>query len=103
VDAVTDGGPNGRRAAFLERCPNCSSAGIQEASAAWALASGMAGCGRGQQSGHRPAPAPGPGPRPTDLFREATTLDPEDADLFFNLGYAHWIAREYPQAVAGAA
>jgi tetratricopeptide (TPR) repeat protein len=25
---------------------------------------------------------------------------PNDADLFFNLGYAHWIAREYPQAVA---
>jgi tetratricopeptide (TPR) repeat protein len=33
-------------------------------------------------------------------FREATALDANDADLFFNLGYAHWIAREYPQAVA---
>jgi tetratricopeptide (TPR) repeat protein len=43
---------------------------------------------------------PGSAPRATDLFREATTLDPNDADLFFNLGYAHWISREYPQAVA---
>ena len=42
---------------------------------------------------------PGSGPKAADLFREATTLDPNDADLFFNLGYAHWIAREYPQAV----
>jgi tetratricopeptide (TPR) repeat protein len=43
---------------------------------------------------------PGSGPKATDLFREGTTLDPNDPDLFFNLGYAHWIAREYPQAVA---
>jgi tetratricopeptide (TPR) repeat protein len=43
---------------------------------------------------------PGSGPKATDLFREATTLDANDPDLFFNLGYAHWIAREYPQAVA---
>jgi tetratricopeptide (TPR) repeat protein len=43
---------------------------------------------------------PASGPKATDLFREATTLDPNDPDLFFNLGYAHWIAREYPQAVA---
>jgi tetratricopeptide (TPR) repeat protein len=43
---------------------------------------------------------PGPGPKAADLFREATKLDPADPDLFFNLGYAHWIAREYPQAVA---
>ena len=42
---------------------------------------------------------PGSGPKATDLFRQATALDPTDADLFFNLGYAHWIAREYPQAV----
>jgi hypothetical protein len=38
---------------------------------------------------------PGSGPKATDLFREAGKLDPNDADLFFNLGYAHWIAREY--------
>ena len=43
---------------------------------------------------------PGSGPKASDLFREATTLDPADPDLFFNLGYAHWISREYPQAVA---
>jgi tetratricopeptide (TPR) repeat protein len=42
---------------------------------------------------------PGSGPKATDLFRQATALDPNDADLFFNLGYAHWIAREYPLAV----
>jgi tetratricopeptide (TPR) repeat protein len=43
---------------------------------------------------------PGSGPKATDLFREGTTLDPNDPDLFFNLGYAHWIAREYAQAVS---
>lgn len=43
---------------------------------------------------------PGSGPKATELFRESTMLDPNDADLFFNLGYAHWIAREYPPAVA---
>ena len=43
---------------------------------------------------------PGTGPKASDLFRDATALDTNDADLFFNLGYAHWIAREYPQAVA---
>jgi tetratricopeptide (TPR) repeat protein len=43
---------------------------------------------------------PGTGPKASELFREAATLDPNDPDLFFNLGYAHWIAREYPQAIA---
>jgi tetratricopeptide (TPR) repeat protein len=43
---------------------------------------------------------PGNGPKAAELFREATTLDPTDPDLFFNLGYAHWIAREYPPAMA---
>jgi len=42
---------------------------------------------------------PGNGPKATDLFREATMLDANDADFFFNLGYAHWIGREYAQAV----
>lgn len=43
---------------------------------------------------------PGSGPKASELFREAAVLDPNDPDLFFNLGYAHWIAREYPQAIA---
>ena len=38
--------------------------------------------------------------RPRICFARRRRSIPNDADLFFNLGYAHWIAREYPQAVA---
>jgi tetratricopeptide (TPR) repeat protein len=31
---------------------------------------------------------------PTFYFDKATTLDPTDPDLFFNLGYAYWAARD---------
>ncbi|MGE0042953.1 MAG: tetratricopeptide repeat protein [Vicinamibacterales bacterium] len=37
--------------------------------------------------------------RPTYYFTRATELDPEDADYFFNLGYAYWMERDAAAAV----
>ncbi len=36
----------------------------------------------------------------SSFFLEASKADPTDADLFFNLGYAHWLDREFPAAIA---
>jgi tetratricopeptide (TPR) repeat protein len=32
--------------------------------------------------------------KPTYFFTKATELDPEEADYFFNLGYAYWVERD---------
>jgi tetratricopeptide (TPR) repeat protein/TolB-like protein len=40
------------------------------------------------------------GSRATTYLREATQADPNDPDLFFNLGYAAWFERDTPAAVA---
>ena len=37
------------------------------------------------------------GRTPADYFSDAAELDPADSDLFFNLGYAHWLDKD-PQA-----
>jgi tetratricopeptide (TPR) repeat protein len=37
----------------------------------------------------------------TSLFTEASKLDPEDSDLFFNAGYSSWLAKD-PQAAITA-
>jgi tetratricopeptide (TPR) repeat protein len=37
--------------------------------------------------------------RPTWFFSDATKLDPNDSDLFFNLGYAYWLDKDMPAAV----
>jgi tetratricopeptide (TPR) repeat protein len=37
--------------------------------------------------------------RPTYYFTRATELDPDDADYFFNLGYAYWMERDAAAAV----
>ncbi|HWN84931.1 MAG TPA: tetratricopeptide repeat protein [Vicinamibacterales bacterium] len=101
VDVITDGGPNGRRAAFLGAVSELQLGRYPEASAGLgALHRARPDAAAANNMGIIQLRRPGPGPKAADLFREATTLDPEDADLFFNLGYAHWIAREYPQAVA---
>ena len=39
------------------------------------------------------------GGRPTWFFSDATTLDPNDSDLFFNLGYAFWLDKNMPAAI----
>jgi tetratricopeptide (TPR) repeat protein len=36
----------------------------------------------------------------SSFFAEATRMDPTDAAVFFNLGYAHWLERDIPSAVA---
>jgi tetratricopeptide (TPR) repeat protein len=36
----------------------------------------------------------------SSFFAEAARLDPTDASVFFNLGYAHWLERDIPSAVA---
>ena len=41
----------------------------------------------------RRTPTPQTG-EPTYYFNQAVELDPEDADLYFNLGYAYWRARD---------
>jgi len=35
----------------------------------------------------------------SSFFLEATRADPADADLFFNLGYAHWLEKDVPAAI----
>ena len=39
------------------------------------------------------------GGRPTWFFSDATKLDPNDSDLFFNLGYAFWLDRDMSAAI----
>ena len=43
--------------------------------------------------------AGGGGGRPTWFFSDATKLDPNDSDLFFNLGYAFWLDKDMQQAI----
>ncbi len=101
VDAIPASGPNGRRAAFLEAVSELQLGRHPEAMAGLgALHSVQPDAAAANDMGIVQLRRPGPGPKAAELFREATALDPGDADLFFNLGYAHWIAREYPQAVA---
>ena len=44
-------------------------------------------------------PAGSPGGSAVSYFSQATQVDDADADLFFNLGYAHWLAGDVPSAV----
>lgn len=39
------------------------------------------------------------GAKPAYYFSEASKLDPEDSDLFFNLGYAYWLDKDVAAAV----
>jgi len=90
-----------RRAAFLEAVSELQLGRYQEAWAGFStLQRDHADPALANDMGVVQLRRPGSGPKAADLFREATALDPNDPDLFFNLGYAHWIAREYPQAVA---
>ena len=41
-----------------------------------------------------------PGGRPFSYFVQAVRLDPGDPDIYFNLGYAHWLDRDLAPAVA---
>ena len=45
-------------------------------------------------------PAPAAAQRALPFFSDAAKLDPEDADLFFNLGYVLWLQRDLPGAIA---
>ena len=44
-------------------------------------------------------PAIGSGAKPAYYFSEASKLDPEDSDFFFNLGYAYWLDKDVPATV----
>ena len=91
---------NTRRAAFLEAVSELQLGRFQEAWTGFStLQRDHADAALANDMGIVQLRRPGGGPKASDLFRQATALDPDDADLFFNLGYAHWIAREYPQAV----
>jgi tetratricopeptide (TPR) repeat protein len=100
VRGVRAGGADGRRAAFLAAVSALQLGRYQSASAGFdALHRADPDAALANDIGVAQLREPAPGPKATERFREATQLDPADADLFFNLGYAHWIAREYPQAV----
>jgi tetratricopeptide (TPR) repeat protein len=100
VQTVSSSGDT-RRAAFLGAVSDLQLGRYQEASSALStLQNDHADAALANDLGVVQLRRPGTGPKATDLFREASMLDPTDPDLFFNLGYAHWIAREYPQAVA---
>jgi tetratricopeptide (TPR) repeat protein len=43
--------------------------------------------------------AGGGGGRPTWFFSDATKVDPNDSDLFFNLGYAFWLDKDLTSAI----
>lgn len=45
-------------------------------------------------------PIGGPGGRAVAYFQEALRLNPQSSDLLFNLGYAYWLDRDVPSAVA---
>ena len=45
-------------------------------------------------------PAGAPGGKASAYFREATLADPNDPDLFFNLGYALWLDRDAQGSIA---
>ena len=53
-----------------------------------------------RRTGAGPAAAAVAGGRATTYFREATQADPSDPDLFFNFGYAAWLDRDAPVAIA---
>jgi tetratricopeptide (TPR) repeat protein len=42
--------------------------------------------------------APAPSGRATYFFSQASQTSPDDADYFFNLGYAYWIEKDVPAA-----
>jgi len=44
-------------------------------------------------------PVNAPGGRAASFFDQAVSLDRIDSDLFFNLGYAHWLERDAERAV----
>ena len=44
-------------------------------------------------------PPGAPGGRAISFLTEATKIDPGDADLFFNLGYAYWLDGDAPAAI----
>ena len=44
-------------------------------------------------------PAGGTLAKASSFFAEATRADPTDADLYFNLGYAHWLEKDLPAAI----
>jgi tetratricopeptide (TPR) repeat protein len=99
VHPVTTTGDT-RRAAFLEAVSELQLGRYQEAWTGFsALQRDHADAALANDMGVVQLRRPAGSPKATDLFREATALDATDPDLFFNLGYAHWIAREYPQAV----
>ena len=45
-------------------------------------------------------PAGAPGGRAVAYFTQASQLDPNDSDLFFNLGYAAWLERDVQAAIS---
>lgn len=46
-------------------------------------------------------PVGAPGGSAVDYFTQAAAIDPNDADVFFNLGYASWLGSNLPQAIDG--
>jgi tetratricopeptide (TPR) repeat protein len=46
-------------------------------------------------------PGGAPGGRAISYFAEASKIDGTDSDLFFNLGYAYWLDRDFPAAILG--
>ncbi|HEV8397079.1 MAG TPA: hypothetical protein VGQ37_22510 [Vicinamibacterales bacterium] len=100
VNAVSAVG-DARRAAFLAAVSELQLGRFQEAWTGFStLQKDHADAALANDMGVVQLRRPGSGPKATDLFREATAIDANDPDLFFNLGYAHWIAREYSQAAA---
>jgi tetratricopeptide (TPR) repeat protein len=47
----------------------------------------------------RRPPGTGSSGRPTWFFSDATKLDPNDSDLFFNLGYVFWLDKDMQSAI----
>jgi tetratricopeptide (TPR) repeat protein/TolB-like protein len=45
-------------------------------------------------------PANAPGGRPFSYFVQAARMDASDPDIYFNLGYAHWLNRDLVPAIA---
>ena len=101
VAGIAADSSNGRRAVFLGAASALQLGRYDEAAAALGvLHRDRPDAAAANNLGIVQLRRPGQGPKAAELFREATELDPGDADLFFNLGYAHWIAREYPLAIA---
>jgi tetratricopeptide (TPR) repeat protein len=52
-----------------------------------------------RRSAGGPSASLGAGTRPVSYFGEAVTLDANDPDLFFNLGYAYWLDKDTQGAI----